>query len=425
MTSNNSDHDGNGEGDTTEYASRSLLPLADPLDIVLANEKDLFHVRELTKQCIDIVDGILGSHATAILKSEIKLFTGLAYYGLTTLRGAKTLGEEACDLTPVTPFFAHTIPLSSSSSASASGASPAVAAATAVTDKVKQKGTTIIGFLPVPVEQRILLLILSVILPYLVNRIQSGGWKPLMKIFYRETAQDRANALRARLQQQQQHQQAEEPNYHIEKLKEIGTFVLTTSSSFWILFQRFHLASFYFGEPFHTIPKRIADVWYVLSRKPSGERQSYAVLGFIIYLQLSIIVLSAARKYIVNVSKILISMSQYLANKLLSGSESNENVTQSTTNADEREEATQNQDTYDANSMVPSLGPNQEAEYSGYNSAKCGICLSQMTNPACPPCGHLYCYQCIQEAVFTSSQCPHCRQETTPQSILCIYTPYR
>jgi len=50
----------------------------------------------------------------------------------------------------------------------------------------------------------------------------------------------------------------------------------------------------------------------------------------------------------------------------------------------------------------------------------CGICLSPLTSPACPPCGHVYCYACIVESSVTKQECPTCRQKCTPQSVMCL-----
>ena len=40
----------------------------------------------------------------------------------------------------------------------------------------------------------------------------------------------------------------------------------------------------------------------------------------------------------------------------------------------------------------------------------CPICLELMIFPALTACGHAFCYQCIDESVLFSQNCPNCRE---------------
>ncbi|KAJ3735066.1 hypothetical protein DFJ43DRAFT_1060370 [Lentinula guzmanii] len=48
-------------------------------------------------------------------------------------------------------------------------------------------------------------------------------------------------------------------------------------------------------------------------------------------------------------------------------------------------------------------------------AGQCTICLSEMNDPVCIPCGHLYCSQCLSDYIASSSEdgyttlCPTCR----------------
>ncbi|KAK0501603.1 hypothetical protein EDD18DRAFT_1143487 [Armillaria luteobubalina] len=46
---------------------------------------------------------------------------------------------------------------------------------------------------------------------------------------------------------------------------------------------------------------------------------------------------------------------------------------------------------------------------------QCPICLSSLTDPVCPPCGHIFCSICLRRAIMqvnngTQAPCPYCRK---------------
>lgn len=41
----------------------------------------------------------------------------------------------------------------------------------------------------------------------------------------------------------------------------------------------------------------------------------------------------------------------------------------------------------------------------------CSICLETVSDPGSPPCGHLFCYQCIYKHLESEHFCPLCRQD--------------
>jgi len=55
-------------------------------------------------------------------------------------------------------------------------------------------------------------------------------------------------------------------------------------------------------------------------------------------------------------------------------------------------------------------------------SIMCGICLCPASSPSCPPCGHMFCYQHIVEAVVVKNECPLCRQAALPNTVIRVYS---
>ncbi|KAK5778465.1 ubiquitin-protein ligase peroxin 10 PWA37_000280 [Arxiozyma heterogenica] len=50
-------------------------------------------------------------------------------------------------------------------------------------------------------------------------------------------------------------------------------------------------------------------------------------------------------------------------------------------------------------------------------SRQCALCLSFMVDPSCAPCGHVYCWDCLQNWTNERPECPLCRQKCRPQQI--------
>ncbi|KAF8252619.1 hypothetical protein K440DRAFT_594082 [Wilcoxina mikolae CBS 423.85] len=90
---------------TTDDISSDLesykFPLAAAPDIIRANQKDAYYQGLLLEKLQTILRNIYGARILHQHHLEAKVAAELLYLGLTTLRDARTLGEEYCEILPV------------------------------------------------------------------------------------------------------------------------------------------------------------------------------------------------------------------------------------------------------------------------------------------------------------------------------------
>ncbi|CAI4038132.1 hypothetical protein SMKI_04G4720 [Saccharomyces mikatae IFO 1815] len=66
------------------------------------------------------------------------------------------------------------------------------------------------------------------------------------------------------------------------------------------------------------------------------------------------------------------------------------------------------------------LSDKKQLPYIPESSRKCILCLTNMTDPSCAPCGHLFCWDCLMSWCKERPECPLCRQKCRPQGILVL-----
>jgi peroxin-10 len=363
------------------------LPEASPPDVVLAKQKDDHYREQLVEEVAGATDAVLGAHTAIVLRPELRLLAESLLMGATMVRGRQTPGEEYCDLL-------------------------------LVDESSRRMGETF--------RHRLPLFTLVVGVPYLLRRYQAGGWAQLKTVFSPLSAHQRAAQLRKSMQERQARLLREQAaavnmnaksdthederddqnqsaitnliNVVVLKVKRLLGAVrskvpsVATWLTLLVIVQRAHLGLFYLYGTFPELSFRLANLRYIFTREPRVNRPSYTILGMLIFLQLALQSAGFARTKL----------------KERRGMEDS------------------NSEELGGVSLIPSCSDDEGVSDGNGGAAggvahKCGICLEVMGAPSCPPCGHLYCYECIVESLTSKAECPLCRQQATASSVLCVY----
>lgn len=200
-------------------------------ELVRSNQKDRFYVEHIHTLLSDVSRHLLPLRWWLNWQRELQLAAELTYYGLTTVLGSQTLGEEYCNTIQVRP-----------------------------PDRVT--GTYVVP----GVIRRTVAIVLQTIGPYLIEK----GFEVL-----HQRIRDRN--LGSLVRSEERYEQLEKYAGYVEEL-------LTTCS-------RLHLALFYVNGFFYHLGKRVMGIRYVMIRYGLTKGQqlnTYRILGLLIVLQLAI-----------------------------------------------------------------------------------------------------------------------------------------
>ncbi|KAG0138417.1 putative peroxisome biosynthesis protein [Tuber indicum] len=213
-------------------ASGFSYPFAAAPDIIRSNQKDAYYQGVLLEQLSTILRKIYGARILHKYSLETKTFTDLLYLSLTTLRNARTLGEEYCDILHVE---------------SSTSKLPAL-------------------------RCRLRFILTTILVPYFMTK----SLPPLR------------SRLRQKLQSSLSAQQSDpKPSTYAATIK---TYLLenldTLASSENLL--AVHLGLFYFTGAYYHLSKRIWGIRYIFTKRllPHEQRVGYEVLGLLLLAQL-------------------------------------------------------------------------------------------------------------------------------------------
>ncbi|TFB05775.1 Peroxisome biogenesis factor 10 [Trichoderma ghanense] len=359
-------------------SSSSPYPFAAAPDIVRSHQKDAYFTGNLANSLTDLHRRLFGARSAHALAPELRTAASLLYFGLTTLPGNRTLGEEYCDLVQVDAGARLALPALPSRAAYIAG---------------------------------------TILLPYLASRALPGLRARLRRLIDRRLAalrqQDGAKTRQARV--------LEYLSAHLSSLTSAAPF------------QAVVLALFYFNGTYYELTKRLLSLRYVFTRTipDTPDRGGYELLGVLLAIQMAVQAFLHVRDTFSSVS----ASSQrerlgFHAGELDVSLSHNNNYSASNNDlllsgvgtvgpqATKVDIATT---THTPVSGVPRFHLENESTMGyikGSQQRKCTLCLEEMKDPAATQCGHVFCWECIGDWVREKPECPLCRREAMVQHIL-------
>jgi len=371
---------------------RYAYPFAASPDIIRSHQKDAYFSGVLLEQLSTLLRKLYGARAAHTYVSETRVLGELLYFGLTTLIGNRTLGEEYTDIVQVE---------------SESGRLPALG-------------------------RRAGYIISCILGPYMLGRA-------LPAFRRRIRAKLEANLRWYTRQQARAQQQAEESgskarigrplgmrlqNYMLQNLD-----TMTSPSPIYAL----SLATFYFSGSYYHLSKRIWGLRYMFTRQvPEGDnRAGYEVLGVLLVLQMGVQAYLHLHNTVTSATAAVGGGHPQSTSAIVGGG--------AEVSLDPNAYSANNALLFDAASTVPTATPSalqqwthtppmDKAKYAlededtmgwiGGGNRKCTLCLEEMKDPSVTTCGHVFCWSCIGDWAREKPECPLCRQTCLVQHVL-------
>ncbi|RMD41393.1 hypothetical protein DV735_g3763, partial [Chaetothyriales sp. CBS 134920] len=338
------------------------FPFATSPDIIRTHEKDAYMSSTLATEAQGIVRSLLGVRFAHKHSAATSHLSELLYLCLTTLLGNRTLGEEYCDVVQV------------------------------------DANTLRAPILP----QRVSYILSVVFTPWVL-----GLTLPALRRRLRAKLEHNLGRFKARLNP------AEKAplSYRIQEYVLTHLDSLTSISPIYAI----SLATFYFTGSFYHISKRLTNMRYIFTKQiADGEqRESYEVLGVLMVAQLAVqFALHIKETFMASkdgqkaVSSLVSAGAVPAADSDLSEAvpDSSHSIALGTPVLEEP--------------RVNLLDSQTMKWIPDAQQRKCTLCLEPFKDLSVTTCGHVFCWECVQDWVKEKAECPLCRQAVLSQKIL-------
>lgn len=392
-------------------------PRASQPEIVRSLQKDSYYRDLLHVQIKEVATDVLGARHSHIYAEVLGLCASAAYFGLSTLGSAQSLGEEYVNAMM----------------------------------RNKRAGT-IVG-----PKRRLAFIFLFAVAPYLLTR--TYGWVRANIVRWDQIYERRHQRQLLLIRSQNADAKPLRPNHVRTIVKWLATWlpashVLEQQDGLLAYASAAQLAVFYLGSRYYTLAHRLAGVDYVhaMAKRPNVRAQSYEVLGALLMFQLII----------------KAGMSAYSCHKENKQETKTEKIPQNVPTVQLDETVYSHETSPAAKVGVPQPTPIVHLEYpdpdaeitphdlgmdrqsksaadeemfqvaeAAYRARtiqldhiaeevlRCTLCMDRRTpetgNSAVTECGHVFCWDCITGWANEKPECPLCRQALDCARLMPIY----
>ena len=326
---------------------------------------------ELSAQASSILRALLGVRFAHKYSGATSHLSELVYLSLTTLLGNRTLGEEYCDVIQVD---ADSLRLAN-------------------------------------LGRRLSYILSVVFAPWILSKSL-----PALRRKLRLKLEHNITRLKARLKPNtSQSRSLTFQEYMLDHLD-----ALTSLSPIYAL----SLATFYFTGSYYHLSKRLFSLRYIFTKTlgPHEQREGYEVLGVLMVLQMGVQSLLHIRETFFSQEPINLNPTSTLADHTSL-------PTSALVGPGIELPITNNNNTTLSTPLLSTTSPQTPYHYNLLDSnimawipdsqqRKCTLCLEPFKDPSVTTCGHVFCWECVQDWVREKAECPLCRQGVMGSKVL-------
>ncbi len=367
--------------------SRLEYPWATSPDILRTHQKDAYMTGELSAQASAILRALLGVRFAHKYSGATSHLSELLYLSLTTLLGNRTLGEEYCD---VIQIEADTLRLAS-------------------------------------LGRRLSYILSVVFAPWVLSKSL-----PALRRKLRSKLEHNITRIKARLKPNTS--QPRSLTFQEYILNHLDT--ITSLSPIYAL----SLATFYFTGSYYHLSKRLFSLRYIFTKNlgPHEQREGYEVLGVLLVLQMAVQSILHIRETFFSQDTTTTNPTPLTADhtsqptSALVGPGIELPISSPNSNIPTISAPSQFPAGLSTTLSTPSLNLSSPSNPYHYNlispatmswipdaqQRKCTLCLEPFKDPSVTTCGHVFCWECVQDWVREKAECPLCRQGVMGSKVL-------